>query len=217
MNNSNVVKQIVRKGYNQCARIYAENRRLDDSDQLDPLLKILPEGSSVLDLGCGAGQPITERLAEHYQVTAVDISENMIDLAQANLKQVNFIDGDISRLDLGNCKYDGAVAIFVLFHLPADEHELIFTKVWSWLNPGGYFLVTLTEKSRKAYLRDDFFNTRMFWSKLGWKDYEEMISRIGFKIQGEKIYCHRYDSNYREIDQENPLVLLQKPVDFTCS
>lgn len=214
MNNSNVIKQIVRNGYNQCARIYAENRRLDDSDQVIPLLNMLPEGSSVLDLGCGAGQPITERLAECYQVTAVDISENMINLAQANLKQVNFIDGDISRLNLVNCKFDGAVAIFVLFHLPADEHELIFAKVWSWLNPGGYFLVTLTEESRKACLRDDFFNTRMFWSNLGWKDYEEIITRIGFKIVGEKIYGRCYGNNSQEIDRRNPLVLLQKPVDL---
>lgn len=207
-------KYIVRSGYNHCARIYSENRRLDDSDQLIPLLNILPEGSSVLDIGCGAGLPITEKLAERYQVTAVDISESMINLAQANLKQVKFLRGDISELKLGKNMYDAAVAIFVLFHLPADEHEIIFTKVWSWLSPGGYFLVTLTEESREAYLRDDFFNSRMFWSNLGWEDYKEIITRIGFKIDGEKIYGHRYGNNSQEIDRRNPLVLLQKPVDL---
>jgi hypothetical protein len=44
--------QLVRAGYDACAEAYASARRGDDSDQLAPLLELLPAGSSVL-IGMG--------------------------------------------------------------------------------------------------------------------------------------------------------------------
>lgn len=39
---------------------------------LRELIVRLPPGASLLDLGCGAGVPGTERLAEGFDVTGVD-------------------------------------------------------------------------------------------------------------------------------------------------
>jgi 2-polyprenyl-3-methyl-5-hydroxy-6-metoxy-1,4-benzoquinol methylase len=59
----------------------------------------LEQGSSVLDVGCGAGIPLTRMLAETFDVTGVDISTRQIELACCNVPNGRFITADICSLD----------------------------------------------------------------------------------------------------------------------
>jgi SAM-dependent methyltransferase len=52
---------------------------------LDALLERLEPGARVLELGCGAGIPVTRRLAERHTVTGVDISEAQLRLAREHV------------------------------------------------------------------------------------------------------------------------------------
>jgi cyclopropane fatty-acyl-phospholipid synthase-like methyltransferase len=204
-------KEIVRTGYDLCAKAYAAARREDDTDQLKPLLELLPADSTVLDLGCGAGIPIARRLAARHRVTGVDVSKRMLRLARAAVPEARFVHGDISEVELNGSPYDAAVAIYVLFHLPRETHGRIFRRVWSWLRPGGYFLATLTEHAEEPYTEDDFFGARMYWSNLGWPDYEVLLRKVGFDILGERMIGHGYGRTYRGRDERHPMVLAQKP------
>ena len=47
--------------------------------------QMVPPGASVLDLGCGAGVPTTQELAQCFRVTGVDISARQVALAQQNI------------------------------------------------------------------------------------------------------------------------------------
>lgn len=138
---------LVRRGYERCAADYAARRREDDGDQLAPLLERLEPGSKVLDLGCGAGVPIAGRLAERHRVTGVDFSGEMLGLARAAVPGAEFIRSDILEVDLPRDSFDAAVAIFVLFHLPRERHGELLGRVFSWLRPGGLFLVSITEEA----------------------------------------------------------------------
>ena len=40
------------------------------------------EGETILDLGCGAGVPVTKQLAKRFAVTGVDISEAQLRIAR---------------------------------------------------------------------------------------------------------------------------------------
>jgi hypothetical protein len=51
----------------------------------------LEQRSSVLDVGCGAGIPLTRMLAETFDVTGVDISTRQIELARRNVPNARFI------------------------------------------------------------------------------------------------------------------------------
>jgi SAM-dependent methyltransferase len=43
--------------------------------QVDALLRRLPAGSTVVDLGCGPGEPATRLLTRRHRVVGVDLSE----------------------------------------------------------------------------------------------------------------------------------------------
>jgi SAM-dependent methyltransferase len=204
-------KGLVRKGYDLCADKYAAARSQDDSDQLAPLLKLLPDHSSLLDLGCGAGVPIARRLAERHGVIGVDISEQMLRLARSAVPAARFVQGDIANVKFDGGSFDAVAAIFVLFHLPREEHGEIFRRVWQWLRPGGYFLATLSELAEEPYTGDDFFGTQMYWSSLGWVEYDRLLRDIGFEILGERIIGHGYGRTYRGPDERHPMVLARKP------
>ncbi len=86
------------------------------------LLSRLPDnldGVRVLDAGCGAGQ-MTQALAERgAQVTAVDISPALIEIADRRLPralagQVRFVSGDMLAEDLG--RFDHVVAMDSLIY-----------------------------------------------------------------------------------------------------
>jgi len=204
-------KRIVRAGYDACADAYAAARAEDDADQLRPLLDVLPKGSSVLDLGCGAGVPIARALSECYCVTGVDISQAMIRLARANVPEAHFIHGDVLDIALDEGSFDAAVAIFMLFHVPCEEHGRLFERVWSWLRLGGHFLVTLTQNGNAARIKHDFFGTDMYWSSLAFERSIELLTEVGFEIVRERIIGHGYGPTFVERDERNPMTLVRKP------
>jgi cyclopropane fatty-acyl-phospholipid synthase-like methyltransferase len=202
--------ELVRRGYDCCAEAYAAARRSDDCEQLAPLLRELPDGSDVLDLGCGAGVPIARALARRHRVTGVDFSRSMLALAQSAAPEARLICADISDVEFRPASFDAVVALFVLFHLPRQEHAGVFRRVWSWLRPGGLFLATLTESAAEPYTEDDFFGETMYWSNHGWTEYETLLQQAGFTILGGRIIGHGYGRTYRGPDERHPLVLARK-------
>jgi SAM-dependent methyltransferase len=211
-NGSNVdCKRLVRAGYDACAESYAAARAQDDSEQLAPLLELLPARSSVLDLGCGSGVPIALKLAERHSVTGVDASEGMLSIARANVPGAHFVRSDLLEVVLEKGAFDAAVAIFVLFHLPREEHRLVFDRVWSWLRPGGYFLVSLTESAESPYIEHDFFGTDMYWSNWDYQEYRRLLAASGFEMIGERILGHGYGRTFVDVDERHPTALVRKP------
>ncbi|MBN2531368.1 MAG: methyltransferase domain-containing protein [Spirochaetales bacterium] len=64
---------------------------------MDKILQRLKPGSAVLDLGCGSGVPVDIEISKNHHITGVDISGNMIKLAQKNVPGGNSIHNDISK------------------------------------------------------------------------------------------------------------------------
>ena len=103
-----------------------------------------PEGSSVLDVGCGFGDctiQIAKSIGEHGLATGVDCASNFIaeckkSAAREGLANTRFIVADVEVDDLGG-PYDEAFARFgtMFFDLPG----LAMKNVRSALRPGGSF------------------------------------------------------------------------------
>ena len=70
----------------------------------------LQKGASVLDLGCGPGIPITKELVKRgFNVTGVDISDNMIKLARKNVPEAKYFRMSMTNIDFTK-EFDGVLS-----------------------------------------------------------------------------------------------------------
>lgn len=120
-----------------------------DSDMIrdDKIIAIILDnanvhsGSRVLDVACGTGVLIPDYLARNVaSVTAVDISPEMVKIAQEKFQQsnVHIICADIEAVELKK-KFDSIVIYNAFPHFP-DPENLIRTLA-SLLEPGGALTV----------------------------------------------------------------------------
>jgi tRNA (cmo5U34)-methyltransferase len=105
-----------------------------------------PAASSVLDVGCGAGNytlKLLENLPAVGGVTLIDLSRPMLDRAVQRLSAVTRatitpMQGDVRELHLRDGQFDVILAAAVLHHLRDDrEWETVFAKLFRALRPGG--------------------------------------------------------------------------------
>src|SRR5689334_18380438 len=95
-------KRVVANGYDIIAQRYLAWSAREPSPQrmryLALLNNLLPPGAEVLELGCGAGVPVTQALAQKCRVTGVDISAAQIALAREHVPNAKFIHSDMIEL-----------------------------------------------------------------------------------------------------------------------
>src|SRR4030042_2616344 len=85
---------------------------------------IIPEGSSVLEIGCGTGDLLND--LKPGNGVGIDFSANMIEIAKKNYPQLTFIEMDIDDLNL-NCKFDYIILSGLIGYL--DDVQTVFEKL----------------------------------------------------------------------------------------
>jgi SAM-dependent methyltransferase len=114
--------------YERVARQWARerNRLLWEAPALAATVAERAPGLAVLDLGCGAGQPITEwYVARGDRVTGVDGAAAMVAELAARVPQAEAVHADIRTLDLGR-RFDVILAFNSFFHLSPDDQRAMF-------------------------------------------------------------------------------------------
>ena len=121
----------------------ARSRALFEARWLARFAACLPDKARVLDLGCGAGEPIARWfMAEGFQVTGVDFAQPMLDIAKSRWPDGDWRQGDMRTLDLGQT-FDGIVAWNSFFHLQPDDQRACIAHMARHLAPGGSLLLTV--------------------------------------------------------------------------
>jgi SAM-dependent methyltransferase len=179
-------KRIVADGFDRVAETYAAWLERDGIGHRETYLALLeaelPAGSKVLDLGCGAGVPIAQRLAERFEVTGIDISERQIELARRIVPGATFIHGDMATQAFPAGRFDAVVAFFSIFHLPREEHGEVYGRIASWLRPGGYLVASTGVYSDPGTVEEDWLGAPMYWSFYPSARSLEMIRTSGLEV-----------------------------------
>jgi cyclopropane fatty-acyl-phospholipid synthase-like methyltransferase len=102
----------------------------------------LPKGSRILDVGCGNGLPATRELALSHEVTGVDISEEQIVRASANVPTATFIRGDVREVDLLVAAFDAIVALYLIDNIAREDYPVLFRRLSELLRPNGRLLLS---------------------------------------------------------------------------
>ena len=177
-------KRLVEQGYDRVAHDYA---RLEGEAAwprlrwLSKLLDRLEPGSSVLDLGCGSGDPADIEVARQHHVTGVDISQTQIDLARRKVPAGNFLHGDAASVQFPAASFDAVVSFYTLEHLPRLEHEAVLRRIYNWLRPGGLLLIS-TEAGDVEELVADWLGVPMFMSSFDPDVLKRLVVAAGFDL-----------------------------------
>ncbi len=187
-------KEIVARGYDAIALRYAQWAGQVESPTLEWLRDLdarLPDGSEVLELGCGRGVPGTRELARRHRVTGVDISAVQIELARHHVPEASFVHGDASELDVAPASFDAVVALFFFGHVPLDEQRELLRRVRSWLKEEGLLLATFPAGEAGEEVDDDWLGAPMFFASLGADAYPALLRELGFDLLRDEVVTQR--------------------------
>jgi SAM-dependent methyltransferase len=144
--------------------------------------KTLPRGSSVIDLGCGPGFPITVVLVEEgLQVFGVDAAPSFVAAFQRNLPGIPIVCESVLESRMFDRTFDAVLSIGLMFLLRAEEQHRLIQKVAEILVPGGRLLFTATAKP--AVWNDAM--TGMESISLGAEEYKKRLGAAGISVAEE--------------------------------
>lgn len=87
---------------------------------------LIPAGSRVLDLGCGAGAPIAAHLIQRgYAITGVDTSPTLVRHCRSHFPEQAWLVQDMRTLALDD-RFHAILAWDSFFHLTADDQRRMF-------------------------------------------------------------------------------------------
>lgn len=93
-------------------------------------LRPLQRNSRVLDAACGTGRVTTLLVREGFaEVVGSDVSPAMMAVAQRQLPQVDFFQGDATRLPFDNDSFDVVTCIGLLMHLDAETRVAVLKEL----------------------------------------------------------------------------------------
>jgi 2-polyprenyl-3-methyl-5-hydroxy-6-metoxy-1,4-benzoquinol methylase len=181
-------RRTVESGYDQIAEQYLATKDPEDPlvlRTLEDLASLLPSEAAVLDLGCGAGVPVTRRLADRgFAVTGVDVSAKQLELARTYVPDGTFIKADMTEVVFGPETFDAVVAFHSIIHVPRTAHPALLESFHRWLRPGGALLATMTVADYEG--RDE--NWEGWGAPMVWSHYDRdanvaMLREAGFEIR----------------------------------
>lgn len=143
--------------YNKYANLYFESTvDLDMGETLDKFVTHLPEAGEILDLGCGSGRDSLTLIERGFDVTAVDGSKELSELASIHIGQ-DVLTMEFDQLDFHEV-FDGIWACASLLHTPSEELQDIFKKVILGLKSGGVLYMSFKHGDFSGFRNGRYFN-----------------------------------------------------------
>ena len=107
---------------------------------VERLILPLPPGASILDLGCGGGEPIARFLIDRgFAITGIDLAQSQIVLARTRFSQHVWLRADMRTVVLDDT-FDAVIAWNSLTWFSHADQALMATRAAEWLKPEGRLL-----------------------------------------------------------------------------
>ncbi|MFE0381656.1 class I SAM-dependent DNA methyltransferase [Streptomyces inhibens] len=158
------------------------------------LADTLPDGSRILDLGCGTGLPTARQLSDAgHRVVGIDLAPSMVKLARDNAPGAEFHRLDIADLRGGRLggpgSFDGIVAYFSLLMLPRAEIPYALGMLHDLLRPEGLLALSMVEADVDDFTIPFLGNSIRVSGYLR-DDLRRVVHDAGFDVVGEDAYAY---------------------------
>lgn len=134
--------------YDQLGEEYLETTKdLLKQEEYEKLASMIPKDGKVLDAGCGYGKELKIFADAGYNVTGVDLSERLLDIAQKLAPKAKLAKMDVRNLGLEDEHFDAVWCNAVLLHLKSEDAQKALAEFYRVLKPSGvlYVLVRKSE------------------------------------------------------------------------
>lgn len=137
-------------------------------------------GGPVLDLGCGAGEPLAGYvLSNGFDLTGIDYSAPMLALARERYPEAEWIHGDMRKArSLLHRHFDGIFSWDGSFHLGQDEQRQLLVDFASLLKPGGALMLTVGHEEGEVLGVVE--GEHVYHSSLAPDEYADRLEALGF-------------------------------------
>ena len=163
---------------------------VDPASFLSPLVNLLCQDSTILDIGCGSGRDLLWLKDKGFCPTGLENSSALAQLAQEN-SICHVIKADFLSYDFSQVQYDALIVIGALVHLEREQILNVLKSFLEALVNGGYILLTSKEGQGKNVSSDGRIFTLWRQSEL-----EDIFKQLNLKI----LDCRRQISKIRATD-----------------
>jgi cyclopropane fatty-acyl-phospholipid synthase-like methyltransferase len=183
-------KRIVQSGYDRLGRRYRDWVALNPPHVrawfLGEVLRRVPHGANVLELGCGTGVEAT-LLAADRSYTGIDLSAVQLGFARQRVPQGMFVRGDFTQIALRRERFDAVVSLYAFNHVPRAELAPTFRRVSEWLRVGGRFMISLGVGSDEGSVQESWLGVPMFFASHEPGTNARLLREGGFDLELSEI------------------------------
>jgi SAM-dependent methyltransferase len=136
------------------------------------------------DVGCGPGR-ITGYLHElGVDVSGIDLSPGMIEVARREYPGLRFTVGSMLELDLPDGALGGLVAWYSIIHVPPQRHPEVFAEFHRVLAPGGVLLLAFQVGAELRHVTSGYgHEVDLDAYRLPPERIEELLAGAGFGVR----------------------------------
>lgn len=187
------------RGWNAIAHRFIEVRSGIGAEIVRQWARQLPSGGAVVDVGCGSGKPISAVLAEEgFKVFGIDASPALVAEFRRQFPSAEIACEAAQTSGFFRRKFDGALAVGLLFLLPANDQREVIDRIAGALEPGGRFLFSAP---RQPCAWDDNLTGQPSLS-LGEGEYRRALEQAGMRLYGH--YVDEGQNDYFDAVRTSP-------------
>ena len=172
--------------YERHAHDYVADRRsVGENAWLDRFGALLSQGASILDIGCGSGEPIARYLIDQgFEVAGVDTSPTLIAICRGRFPQRSWHVADMRALALEDT-FDGLLAWDSFFHLTHDDQRSMFPVFKQHAASGAALMFTSGTSYGVAI--GSYHGEPLFHASLAQEEYRALLDANGFRVEAHVV------------------------------
>lgn len=171
--------------------------------------KYNPKAKTILNLGCGTGQHDFYLRQSGYDVTGVDLSNDMLEIAKIKNPDCRYYHGDARSISI-NTKYDIVLSLFhvLSYQTSNSDVNLFFNTVSNQLNPNGVAIFDYwygpavlnlrPEKRTKFFESNELSITRVANTDI---DYLSNVAYVNFNIS----VLNKFTKDSIQLNEKHPM------------
>jgi SAM-dependent methyltransferase len=154
---------------------------------LEEILRLIPPGANVLEIGCGPGTD-APRLADGLRYIGIDRSRVQLAHARRAVPEGTFLHADVLDVELPTSSFDAVVAFYVFGHIPAERTAALLERIGAWLRPGGWLCASFATSDNPGAIEPSWLGVAdMYFSSLPPEEVDPILRSTGFRIRSAEV------------------------------